>query len=421
MFYGWKLLGAICSVYFLTIGTVFLGFSVVLPGMIESLGWTRTEISAGLSIATVALGLGGPIVAILIRRIGVRATMTLGGIITASGAVITYFTSSLLQFYIGAGVLLGLGVSMQAIIPGTQLITNWFARRRALCVGMFMASGGLGAFVSAPAFAAVMVSTGSWRVIWLLMAAAALLASLIAFLVVRDRPEDMGEHKDGIAPTAADSGAHVEREPAVPTRVYQTSVSWPMRRAMGTPSFWTIVIGATTAVFGISMVNSQLVLHLKDIGISPMLAATALGMNGLLNTVGRLFSGAMGDRFEPHYLMAAGITFEALGIAALNIATTPTHVYLAVGSFGLGFGLAAVTSPALIANFFGVENYAALFAVRGITVTSIGALGPILSGLTADTFGSYALAFYGYSAVAFVAVYFVLILKPPRESGALTV
>ena len=42
----------------------------VMPGMIESLGWTRTEISAGLSIATVALGLGGPIVAILIRRIG---------------------------------------------------------------------------------------------------------------------------------------------------------------------------------------------------------------------------------------------------------------------------------------------------------------------------------------------------------------
>lgn len=408
MFYGWRLLAGLSTIYFLAIGLALYGIGLVIPHMIEHYGWTRTQASAGFAILTLVYGLAGPLVAWVINRIGVRWTISLGGLISSAGALITFQAQSLWQYYFGAGVVLGLGLAFQTVIPGIQLISRWFARRRSLAMGIFLASGGLGGLAMIPA-SAYIESSGNWQSMWLAMAGATFLASILALWVVKERPEDVGQFVDGIDPEitprqSSRSGVHI------------TMTDWEVADVVRSPSFWIIILAGSFVVLGITIVNSQLVLHLTDLGISAVLAGSAIGIQASVSAVARLFSGGLGDQFEPRYLLAIGLICELAGVLVLNIATEPFWVYLFIVLFGIGNGMATVACTTLLVNFFGIKNNASLMAIRGIAVTLLGALGPITAGYMADELGSYYWTFNLYAMLAIMVTVGVLLMRAPYEN-----
>jgi len=412
MFYGWLILAALAVIYFVTIGTTFYGFGVVLAPMTDSLGWSRAQ--AGFSIMALGMGLAGPLIASAIRLAGTRLTVFSGGFLTLGGVGLIYTTSALPAFYAGAAIM-GLGLGMQTVIPGTQVLNNWFVRRRSLATGIFLTAGGVGAAVAAPGLNAAIEAAGSWRVAWLVMGGAAALASLIGAVVLRERPEDLGLHPDGDGAARADAPDPAGRDSA---RVFRTPVDWTAGEAARRPAFWLIVAAIAMSVLGLQIVNAHAVLHLRDTGIASGLAATAVGMQGLVSTGGRLFSGILGDRIDPRYLMAAGLASELIGLLVLGVADEPMLVYVFALFFGLGWGTAYVASPTLIANFFGRRHYAALFALQGVVATALGAVGPILAGLASDRTGSYLTAFVIYAMLAAAAAVAMAMLRAPRPREA---
>ena len=410
MFYGWKLLVGLCGIYFLTTGSVFYGFGVVLPAMIADMGWSRTEASVGFSVLALVVGMAGPVVAMAIKRFGARRTIALGGVMAAAGAISVYFTTSLLQYYLSVGFLVGIGMAMQTVIPGTQLVTNWFARRRALALGIFMAMGGAGAFVAAPAFAYLVEISGNWRLIWAIMALNTLISSIIALIIVRDRPEDVGTFTDGIDPDAAPvtpAGTTVRKQ------VHQTAESWEVRNAIRTLPFWLIIAAATFVVAGGTIVNSQGVIHLQDLGIDTVTAGAALGTVGMLGACGRLMTGLLGDRFDPRFMLGGGLVVELLAVLLFNFATTEPLAYLFAVLFGAGNGMAVVASPALVANYFGHKNYAAIIGIRGLIITPVAAIGPLIAAASFDMVGSYGPVFYGFALLAVIPAVAALLMRPP--------
>ncbi len=135
----------------------------------EALGASGAEASLGYPTLALALGLTGPLVAWQMRRFGSGFTIFIGGLFTASGATLVATTTSYPLYLLGAGVLMGTGVSMQTILPGTTMVTNWFARRRSLAMGIFLTAGVLG------------------------------------LIFARERPEDMGLEPDGGAAPGTDA------------------------------------------------------------------------------------------------------------------------------------------------------------------------------------------------------------------------
>lgn len=414
MFYGWKLLAALSFVYFLSIGSTFFGFGVVFPAMIEDLGWTRAQTSTGFSLMTLSLGVCGPFAATMIQKFPVRRVMVIGGAVTACGAVLTAFTSSVLIFYVGAGLLMGFGMALQTFIPGAQLIANWFFRRRAVAIGVFMASGGVGAFVTAPTYNFIIQVTGSWRVVWFVMAGAALMSSVVIFFMVKQHPEDVGTTIDGITDAIGDSDETAESgEPVSSGRVYKSTVSFDVWDALKTTAFWFLATAASVAIIGSTIVNSQVVLHLTDLGVASAVAAAALGTQGLLNTGGRLVCGGLGERIDPKWLLLTGLLLESVAFFLLVDARTSVPIYAFVVLFGVGYGFSMVSYTTLIVNYFGPGHYATLTSLIGLVVTTLGAAGPILAGLTYDISGTYVTAFYVFSVVALVAAVAVFMMKPP--------
>ena len=102
MYYGWILLTSIGTIYMITTGAVFYGLSVMMPAMIEDLGWTRAQATTGFAILSLVIGFAGPVVTIAMATWLLDEALTLnrvigGAIILASVAVIIFRTPAKLQ------------------------------------------------------------------------------------------------------------------------------------------------------------------------------------------------------------------------------------------------------------------------------------------------------------------------------------
>ena len=393
-------------------GPQIYGFVVVLPSMVEELGWSRTSAGAGFSVMMISMGLAGPLVASGIGRFGVRPIMMAGGLVSASGALLTYFADSLIQFYLGAGLLMGVGIGMQTVLPGSQIITNWFTLKRATALGAFMAIGGVSAFVLSPLLAGLIESSGNWRLVWLTMAAGSLTASGIVFFFVVESPQQKNQNPDGLSDTELQQLNSADSTVA-PRKVHQTDTVWPIGTALRTRAFWFITLGTSIALYGSTTMSSQLALFLQDAGFSPIFSGSVLGMTGIAGIAGRVLAGVLGDRIEPRLILLTGLILEILSFIVLLYATNDIMAYSFAVLFGLGFGFAFVAATTVIANYFGPVAYATLFGVGALVGTVFGGLGPILSGLSYDNLGSYQIAFYGYAAVGAIVVILIALTRPP--------
>ena len=415
MFYGWILLATIGVIYMICVGAGFYGLSVMMPAMIDDLGWTRAEASAGFSILAMMLGLAGPVVTALMKKIGPRLTIIVGGVICAISAVILYRYHSLTAYYF-ATALLGFGLTMQVVLPGTQLISQWFHRRRSLALGIFMACGGLGGVVGAPTFTWLISIFNDWRPVWLAVGLVALTAALLSAVLIRNRPEDIGQKIDGLDAKDLDSGlADLSKEGGV----YRTTHDWTVREAFHDRNCWFIICAGALAVTGHMVISSQLVLHARDMGIGAVVAASALGLQGLSTAVGRLLSGLLGDfTVEPRTLFAVGMSSELIGMLCITQGSHLWLLYTGVIFFGLGFGLGLVASTNMFANYYGASNMPTLLSYRILVSTLLGGAGVVVCGYAADVFGSYTQAFYVYSSVLFVGIFLVFLIKIPELKRA---
>lgn len=414
MFYGWRVLAALCIIYFLSVGVVFWSFAVVLPAMILDLGWTRGAASVGHAILSIAFGGGAAFSAVIVAKVGARHTIAIGGVASAFGSLAIYVSDNLLLFYVGIGII-GLGIALQSMVPGTQILTNWFVRRRAISMGMFLSMGGVGAFVAAPAVAYVIEVSGDWRIAWLITFGCALGGSLVSLLFIRNHPAEVGSFADGIDPDA-NNGADQATMAGGHGRVYRTGAEWRAAEAYRTFALWCIIAAAGLAGIGLAVNASQSVIHLLDQGLDPVIAGAAVGIVGLFSTGGRLLAGATGDRYDPRYLLAGGLAVELIGVVMLNYTETPAMVYAYATMFGVGNGATIVALPALVANYFGALHFAKIIGIVHLILTPFAAMASVISGFVFDLTQSYQGVFLGYALLATVPVLLVLLMRPPRHS-----
>lgn len=406
--HAWRVLSAVCIIYFLAAGTILYGMSVVMKPLIADMGWTRAQGTSGITVLMLATGLLGPLISTLIDRFNIRNTVLIGAVCVAGGAAGAYATTGLMQYYVSLA-LLGFGMSAMTYIPMSQIVARWFVKRRGLAMGMLLTSSGLGAFVMTPMLGLVFEYTGDWRMLFAVMGATAPLVAILALLFLRNAPANESE---------IDAGAVASNKSTHRARVYQSSTDWPLMEALRAKSLWLIVIAFGMCLLSVNLVNSQAILHLTDMGISQLLASSAIGTMGLCSVGGRLGGGILGDRIEPKFLLALGLLFQSAGFVILLFASHDLLVHGFALIFGIGLGLSIVTAPLMLANYFGSGSLARINATTGIFTVGITAFAPTVAGYASDTLGSYTLVFLGFSALATLLAIPVALLRPPMRVTA---
>ncbi len=378
-------------VSYLLLGGAYYSLSVLAPLMAADLGWSATALGAAFSIWILLLGLSGPPAGAFVARFGPRLAVLLSSMLVALALALFSTTTALWQFY-AFTTLLGLGFGLGTLLPMQQLIGNWFFQRRSLFLGFVVTGAGVGGLVLAPLTGTLADTLGSWRPVWLILAAVLLLPGVLALFVIRDNPDEGGQIPDGVA---SEPGV----EPGSPShghngRVYRTIRTWDTEAAIRTRAFWLLTFSWGIMSFLLQAVTAHQVAYLADEAqVDLTVAASALGLIAGSSIVGRLASGWLGDRIEPRLVTAGLLLLMSLGLTILVIGSGLLSVYAYVVLFGIGYGGVLVLFPAIVLNYYGSEGSASISGVAMLLHTPLGALGaPIVGGIK-DASGSYVPAF----------------------------
>src|SRR5881397_442874 len=107
LFYGWVIVGAGIVVTCIGVGAM-LSLAIFLQPMSEATGWSRSGISTAALLNWLCMGIGSFLWGALSDRFGTRAVVLSGGLLLGAGAVMASRATSLGQFQILFGVLVGL-------------------------------------------------------------------------------------------------------------------------------------------------------------------------------------------------------------------------------------------------------------------------------------------------------------------------
>jgi len=220
-----------------------------------------------------------------------------------------------------------------------------------------------------------------------------------------------------LARRAGETDLEVAEEAAKPqsSRVYRTLAHWTTREAVRTPQFYVLL----AAYFGHLLVGitiaSWSVAHLTERGVALKVAGVMLGLEGLVQTIGRTIAGAVGDLLDPRLLLILALMSLAVGAWALSIAQGyPMLLVYAVGS-GIGFGVTALAVPLLLLNYFGRRHNLEIFSLTCL-IGAVSALGSVVAGVIRDRVGGFGPAFQLEAAVISVILVAATVMRPPRRA-----
>jgi MFS family permease len=395
LFYGW----IVIAIAFVTMGvaiTARTGLSLLYPQMLDEFGWssgaTAGAVAAGFVVSTLTL----PLVGWMMDRWGPRVSLPVGALLVAAGYAALTQVTSLVGLYIAVGALAVNGSMAMSYIAHSMFLPNWFVRNRGLAVGLAFSGVGVGGIVLLPAMQAGIEAYG-WRT------AALAMAGLIVVVIVplnalfqRRSPQEMGLNPDG-DPNAQEGVA--PRGPGAAALIVDhdwAATEWTLRLALRTARFWWVSGGFFLGLFIWYAIQMHQTRFLIDVGVSPTLAATALGMTAFCGIVGQIGMGALSDRIgrEPCWTLSA-IGFATASVAFMVMEGTPATwlMWVAVGAQGLlGYGLAALFG-AVIAEIFAGKRLASIFAAISVSGNIGGGLGAWMMGAIHDASGSYRLGF----------------------------
>ena len=410
-FYGWKLLAAFWLILIVNLAFPAYGSSVINAYMVTDLALDRKTLGLMFSVYMIMGGLPGPLVAGGVNRFGSRKILVTGSLVLLAGSVLmATWVSNGWQAVLIFGIIIGGGVLTGGPLAAQTCVAFWFIKRRALAMSLVLSAAGIGGFVAAPLLNWIISSAGgNWRMGWWLVAGLTCVSALIAATFVRNRPEDLNQSPDGITISSGSASESVSQK----NRVFMTNEDWTFGAVMRSPTLWLLMFGAVGMSAGYTLFIAHGVVHLKDIGHSPAMAALSISIMVFANLVGKLILGALGDRIEPRLIWAAGIAIFSIGLYLVVNPTTVTGVYAFAICLGLGFGASVVCMMTVLSNYFGTRVYASIVGVALAVQTTASAIAPLVAGYIYDTTGSYSQSFYTLSVLCFAGAVIIAFVRPP--------
>jgi len=365
------------------------------------------------------LGLTGPLAAWMVGRFGARITIFVGGVIIVVATSLMGIIGHIYPVYVALSLFIGLGVSLGSMIPIQTVVISWFNARRALALGLVMGGGAIGGFLMPQLISSVVLNAGGdWRTGWFLIAVVSLAGAVMALIVVRNRPSDMGQYPDGLLPAEIETTNNARR----PIKTYRTVNNWTVREALKTRAFWLLVIAVAGSFFLWQVIVTQTPFHLQDRGFDPSAAVFSYSLAIGLSIAGRFTVAGLGDIIEPRYLFACG-TFCILIGGILFWFVSPDVVwtaYLYPLVAGFGFGTVFICFPTIIGNYWGSEAFAGVNGLVLPVALTIQAMAAPLAGFFYDIQGSYLTILIISGAGTAVGFAAMLLCKPPGVDGKLS-
>jgi MFS family permease len=332
--------------------------------------WGRDTFSLALAIQNLLWGLGAPFAGAIADRYGTVRVLCVGALLYAAGLVTMAYATTPLQLHLGAGVLIGFGLSacsfnLVLAAFGKLLPEQW----RPMAFGAGTAAGSFGQFLFPP-IGNILIDTLGWQ--------QALVVFALTLLPILPISIVMATRKTGAAAGAA--AANLPNQ----------TIAQALGEAFKHRSYVLLVLGFFTCGFQLAFITVHMPAYLKDAGLPAWVGGWTLAVIGLANAVGSLSSGWLSTRMPKRHLLAWIYLGRAVAIAAfILLPPSPTTAI----TFGIVIGLFWLSTvpptSSLVMLMFGTKYMAMLYGFAFFSHQVGGFLGVWLGGVLYESMGNY--------------------------------
>ena len=367
--YAW--LRMLAALTLSTIGGVGMwSVVVVLPAVQAEFGVSRADASLPYTLTMICFGLAGIGMGRLSDRFGIVVPLVVGAGALLVGYVVAASATSIWQFALVQGLLIGAG-SSATFAPLMADVSQWFTRRRGMAVGIF-ASGNYLSGATWPALIQHFIDSVGWRQTYVGIGLFCVVTMLPLALALRRRPP-------ALEVVAAHAHAALRSVP-------------PLGLSPNALQACLVVAGLGCCV-AMSMPQVHIVAYCSDLGYGPARGAQMLSLMLVCGIVSRLSFGWISDRIGGLRTLLLGSGLQALALLLFLPFDGLVSLYLIAALFGLFQGGIVPSYAIIVREYFPPQEAGARVAVV-LTATLFGmALGGWMSGAIFDLTGSYRAAF----------------------------
>lgn len=372
---GWRVL--IASLLGTAFGASPLPYNTIgffIEPLQREFGWTKAEVSFGVTVYGVLGALLAPVFGWLADRYGVRRVAL--GSLTAFGLVFASFAliPGTLAWYYALWTLIGLVGIGSTPITWSRAINLWFFRNRGLALGLTLVGTSISAMLL-PTLTVQFVTHFGWRESFALLALLPLAVALPIGLAwfreprVDERPAELRSAAGGGLVLAGRTLGEAMRE----YRFY---------------ALWVSIVLISVA-YGGALVHMPSMLGAQ--GFTPAQAASVMGVFGLSIFTGRIVTGLLLDRFWAPLVTLPILCLPAVSCYLLAVDHSLTPAMAVLAAFLLGFSSGAETDliAYLAGRYFGMANYGQIYGMLYMAFGMSTAVSATLYGWVRDSTGSY--------------------------------
>ena len=402
-FYGWNVIAVTLFFQAVTIGGTLSSFTFfVLPWMKE-FGRSRGDILMVSFAAKIVMAVLTPFVGRLLDTRSIRVLVCVGVFFIGAGLALLGLTTELWQVFVVYGGIIAVGLALAGPVTAQTLAARWFRARRGLAIGWAVLGTSVGGLVLPPVVTFLMRELGWRNTLFSIGAASILMVLPPVWLVVRSSPEEKGVPPEPEAPIS--DGAPPREWPA-----------WTTRQILSTWQFWA----PACVFFPMTVTSVSFMYNLAplsdDIGISPQRAAFLVSLAMGAGVGGKLFWGAMADRWDYRAVVALGS--GGMILSSLLLTGSPGYSMMLGISILIGFSQGCITPVmgAIVASRFGPSSFGRVMGLE-MAIVLLAGFGAPVSGWIRDFTGSYELAFQAFTAAMLLGLLALFRLRPPGESA----
>jgi len=345
----------------MTISSPQYVWTLFVPSFQKTTGAILSEVQWTITFLIVLQTWLSPLQGFLVEKLGPKALIGLGALMSGAGWIASSYITSLWGLYATYGLLCGIGTGI-VYIGIIGLMVKWFPARRGFATGVVAAGYGFGAILTTFPIDDMLKASGYQRTLVVFGAIFAAIGLIGALMLRTPRTGEVPER------------------PPIPGGV-TTHNSTP-REMLKTPVFWLMFVMMSMMSTGGLMVITQFTSFAKSFGIDAKTTVVILGMtlaaipaaltfDRITNGLTRPFFGWVSDHIGRENTM--GIAFILEGIAIylmLQYRTDPFMLVVLSGLVFFGWGEIFSLFPSTLTDTFGTAyattNYGFLYMAQGV-------------------------------------------------------
>lgn len=391
LYYGWKIVAALIVILTFASGLSFYNHSIYLNALATQSGFSVSTASMAVSVFFLSSGVAGLLVGRMIQRVDTRISFILGALLSCTALTALAHVESMLQLVI-VYMIFGSGFASSAMLPATTLITRWFRKRRAMALSIASTGLSLGGVVITP-LSAYLVERFGFSTAAPIMGVMYLVGVIpIALIWLRPEPASLGLLIDGrqdmatltekVVDQQAEHG-EVAEQVLNATRqadAHGTEQGISFSRARRMWLFWGICFGYVFLMLAqVGGIAHQYGLA-REI-LSESQTALAVAILPVASIIGRLIGGWLVEQMSIRRFAIIVMIMQAMALLLLSGGFNYISLCVGLFLFGSSVGNLLMLQPLLLAEAFGVQDYAKIFSVSNLMSSWGTAAGPALMGL----------------------------------------